>query len=45
MMNAEMMEIIEKESAFVATATPEGVPNGTHRIYQTIGCKNGHNCG
>jgi len=27
MMNAEMMEIIEKESAFVATATPEGVPN------------------
>ncbi|HMK53231.1 MAG TPA: pyridoxamine 5'-phosphate oxidase family protein [Methanobacteriaceae archaeon] len=27
MMNEEMMEIIEKERAYVATATPEGVPN------------------
>lgn len=27
MMNKEMMEVIEKERAYVATATPEGVPN------------------
>jgi predicted pyridoxine 5'-phosphate oxidase superfamily flavin-nucleotide-binding protein len=27
MMNEEMMEVIEKERAYVATATPDGVPN------------------
>jgi predicted pyridoxine 5'-phosphate oxidase superfamily flavin-nucleotide-binding protein len=27
MMNKEMMEVIEKERAYVATATPDGVPN------------------
>jgi uncharacterized protein len=27
MMNKEMMEVIEKERAYVATATPKGVPN------------------
>jgi len=27
MMNKEMMEVIEKELAYVATATPDGVPN------------------
>ncbi len=27
MLNEEMMEVIEKERAYVATATPDGVPN------------------
>ena len=27
MMNKEMMEVIEKERAYVATATPDGLPN------------------